>query len=212
MALFDTPKRENYPKQWKDMSLEFKLMFVYYGCMMFLFITGGAFSLRQEFTLTGVLLLVLTSISMRHRRSASWRWQGVKSKNLLGAAGGVGLMGVFLFAATPLFPPSNPRFLPWYLAGFGIGSFNVLQALRLVHPSEAALLADCYELGSQISQPAQIELTDPGWRRVVRASYSIIFMLVWLEFVAFFYYSGTAFRDGSPVPTPTKSEAVTERG
>ncbi len=212
MALFDPPKDGDYPKQWKDMSLEFKLMFVYHGCMMVLFITGGVFSLRQELVFTSVLLFVLTSISIRHRRSASWRWQGVKPKNLLMAAGGVALMGVFLYAATPLFPPSNPRFLPWYLAGFGIGFFNVLQALRLVHPSEAAFLADCHEPSSQIEQATQSEPTDPRWHRVVRGTYGLLFLLVWLGFVAFFYYSGAAFRDGSPVPTPTQTEAVTEHG
>src|SRR5260370_34658934 len=103
MALFDRPKDGDYPKQWKDMSLEFKLMFVYHGCMMVLFITGGVFSLRQELVFTSVLLFVLTSISIRHRRLVSWRWQGVKPKNLLMTAGGVALMGVFLYAATPLF-------------------------------------------------------------------------------------------------------------
>jgi len=90
MALFDMPKREDYPKRWKDMSLELKLMFVYHACMMVLFIAGGAFSLRQELTLTGVLLAVLVAISMRHRRSANWRWQSAKSKNLLGAAASAG--------------------------------------------------------------------------------------------------------------------------
>jgi hypothetical protein len=48
MALFDQPKGGDYPKQWRDMSLEFKLMFVCHGCMMVLFITGGAFSSRQD--------------------------------------------------------------------------------------------------------------------------------------------------------------------
>ena len=194
------------------MSLEFKLMFVYHGCMMVLFITGGAFSSRQELVFTGVLLFVLTSISIRHRRSASWQWQGIKPKHFLMAAGGVALMGVFLYAATPLFPPSNPRFLPWYLAGFGIGFFNVMQALRLVHPSEAAFLADCHEPSGQIEQVTQTEPADPQWHKVVRGTYSLLFLLVWLGFVAFFYYSGAAFRDGSPVPTPTQTEAVTEHG
>jgi hypothetical protein len=212
MALFDPPKAGDYPKQWKDMSFEFKLMFFYHGCMMVLFITGCAFSLRQELVFTGVLLFVLTSLSLRHRRSAGWRWQGVKPMNLLLAAGGVALMGVFLYAATPQFPPSNPRFLPWFLAGFGIGTFNVLQALRVVHPSEAAFLADCREPGSQIEQELPTEPTDPQWHRVVRVTYGLLFFLVWLEFVAFFYYSGATFRDGSPIPTATQTDAVTEHG
>ena len=212
MAIFEGPNAGGYPKQWKDMSLELKLMFVYHGCMMALFVIGGTFSLLQELTFTAMLLAVLASVSMRHRRSANWRWQGITAKNLVSVAANAALMGILLYAATPLFPPSNPRFLPWYLAGFGIGTFNVLQALRFVHPSEAAFLADCHERTSQVDPWAQIEPSDPLWHRIVRATFSIAFLIVWLEFAVFFYYSGKAFRDGSSVPTPAKSEAVTEHG
>lgn len=215
MAMFDPPKAGDLPNQWKDLSFEFRLMFVYHGCMMVLMIIGGSFSSRQELVFTGVLLFMLTSLSIRHRRAAGWRWQGVKSKNLLGAAGGAALTGVFLYAATPHFPPSNPRFLPWFLAGFGIGTFNVLRALRLVHGSEAEFLADCRDPGRQIEQASPIEPTEPTepkWHRVARATFGLLFILVWLEFVAFFYYSGVAFRHGSPIPTPTQTEPVTNRG
>jgi hypothetical protein len=163
----------------------------------------------------GVLLLLLASFSIRHRRLAGWRWQGVEPKNLLMAAGGVALMAVFLYAATPRFPPSNPRFLPWFLAGFGIGTFNVLQALRLVHPSEAAFLADCRDPNRQIEQAtysAPAEPMEPRWHRVVRSAFSVAVLLVWLGFFAFFYYSGVAIRDGSPVPTPTRADPVNEHG
>lgn len=121
-------------------------------------------------------------------------------------------MGVLLYAATPRFPPSSPRFLPTCLAGFGIGTFNVLPALRFVHPSEGAFLADCHERTSQIEQATQIEPRDPLWHRIIRATFSIAFLIVWLEFAVFFYYSGKAFREGSSVPTLAKSETVTEHG
>jgi hypothetical protein len=170
MALFGPPRPGDYPRQWKDMSLESKLMFVYHGCMMALFITGRAFTLRQELTFAAVLVFVLASVSIRHRRSAGWRWQGLQTKNLLIAAGGIALMGVFLYAATPLLPPSNPRALPWYLAGSGIVAFKVLQALRLVHPSEAAFLADGHEPGRQTVQPKETEPTEPQWHGVARAA------------------------------------------
>jgi hypothetical protein len=221
MALFSSPQREDSARQWKDMSLELKLMFVYHGSMMVLFMTGGALSLRQELVFTAALVIVLTSISIRHRRSAGWRWQGVKSKNLLTAACGVALVGVFLYGATPSFPPSNPRFLPWYLAGFGIGAFGVLQSLRLVQSSEAAFLADCHEpniepvQGKQtapVEQTEPAEASEPQWHRVVRGAYTLAFLAVWIGFIAFFYYSGAVHRDGSPVPTPTQTEPVTEHG
>ena len=168
--------------------------------------------MSQELTLTGLLLAVLISISMRHRRSANWQWQRLNTKSYLSAVASVALMAVFLYAATPLFSPKSPRFLPWYLAGFGIGAFNVLQALRLVHPSEAAFLADCQEPTNQIEQTTQIEPSDPPWHKILRAAFRVVFFAVWLEFLVFFYYSGTVFRDGSPAPTPAKSEAVTEHG
>jgi hypothetical protein len=211
MPFFDPPKEPN-PKQWKDMSFEFKLMFVYHGCMMVLFVTGGNFSVRQELLFAGALLFVLGSISMHHRRSNGWHWQGATAKNRLAALGGVVLTVVFLYAASPLFPPSNPRFLPWYLAGFGIGLFNFLQSLRLVHSSEAVFLADCGNSSSQIGEPVQAEPARPQWQKLVRTVYSVFFFAVWLGFVCFFYYSGKTFRDGSPVPTPTQTEPMTDHG
>src|ERR1700682_5755339 len=78
MALSDPPKARDYPKQWKYMSLELKLLFVYHGCMMVLFLIGEAFSTRQELAFATVLLFLLISLSIRHRRSTGWRWQGVK--------------------------------------------------------------------------------------------------------------------------------------
>jgi hypothetical protein len=211
MPFFDPPKRRN-PKQWKDMSFEFKLMFVYHGCMMVLFMTGGNFSVRQELLFAAALLFVLGSISMHHRRSNGWHWQGASAKNRLAALGGLVLTGVFLYAASPLFPPSNPRFLPWYLAGFGIGLFNFLQSLRLVHSSEAAFLADCGDSGSQAEEPAQAEPPGRQWQKLVRTVFSFFFFAVWLGFLCFFYYSGKTFRDGSAVPTPTQTEPMTEHG
>ena len=140
MALFGPPKNEDYPRKWKDMSLEFKLMFVYHGCMMVLFIAGGAFTTKQELFITGTLVVVITTLSLRHRRSIGWRWEGVETKHLAMVIGSVALLAFFLHSATPLFPPSNPRFLPWYLAGFGIGTFNILAILKLVRTSESQIV------------------------------------------------------------------------
>jgi hypothetical protein len=178
MTLFGPPKSGDYPKKWEDMSLDFKLMFVYHGCMTILFIVGGAFSTKQELGIAGVLVAVIMSISMRHRREAGWRWQGIETKNLLMAAGGLALTGFLLFSATPLFPPSNPSALPWYLAGFGIGTFNFLQALRVIQPSEAAFLTDCREPGSQNEQASSAKSAGPPWHKFARAAYSSFFIFV----------------------------------
>jgi len=52
MSIFGSPQAGDFPRQWKDMSLDFKLMFVFHGCMMILFIIGSAFSVRQELAFT----------------------------------------------------------------------------------------------------------------------------------------------------------------
>src|ERR1700682_4195235 len=184
MALSDPPKARDYPKQWKYMSLELKLLFVYHGCMMVLFLIGEAFSTRQELAFATVLLFLLISLSIRHRRSTGWRWQGVKPNDLLMAVGGVALIGIFLYVAIPTLSPSNPRCLPWYLAGFGIGMFNVLRTLRLVDSSESAFLGNCHEPGNPIEQATNTastepESVEPKWHRAVRSVYSLLFFLVW---------------------------------
>jgi hypothetical protein len=48
MPLFNTPKSENYPRKWSEMSLDFKLMFVWQGFMMILFMRGSNFTIRQD--------------------------------------------------------------------------------------------------------------------------------------------------------------------
>lgn len=55
------------------------------------------------------------------------------------------LIAFFLYAPGPLFPATNSRFLPWYLAGFGIGLFNLLSGLNLVQSTEAEFQAMCRE-------------------------------------------------------------------
>jgi hypothetical protein len=52
------------------MSLDFRLMFVYHGCMMVLFIAGQGLSVKQESLLT-ILLVILVTISVRHRKVTS---------------------------------------------------------------------------------------------------------------------------------------------
>jgi hypothetical protein len=114
-------------QKWKDMSVDFRLMFVYHGSMMLMFLVGQAgLSVRMELQLTGLLAVVLIAISIKHRRQTNWRWPGVKASNVIYAVGSLALVAFFLFAGTPLFPPLIGAALPWYLAGLGIGTFGVL--------------------------------------------------------------------------------------
>jgi hypothetical protein len=217
MALFDAPKL-NYPKKWKDYSIDYQLMFVYHGSMMALFMFGAALSVREELLATTLLVAVLFSLSLRHRRNMNWRWRGAGPKEMISAVGVLVLAALFDFAATPSFPPSNPRFLPWHMAGVGIAVFGGLSTLKIVQLSKADFLTEC-EVPSFASaqlhllgEPIQIAPVDPTWKRTTRAIYSALFVLVWIESVASFYYFGKAFRDGSPQPTPAQTELLSDHG
>jgi hypothetical protein len=217
VAVFDAPN-VNYPKQWKDYSLDFQLMFVFHGGMMVLFMAGSALTVRQELLATGLLAATLVSISLRNRREKHWRWPGVDTKRVLGAVGGLALAAYFDFAATPLGPHSDPRFLPWHLAGLGLAVFGVLLALRVVHFSKADFLKDCEAIGALEAQPGPPAEPSPAlptdllWKRVARGTFQVLFLLVWLAGVTSFYEFGAAFRDGSPRPTPTHTEPLNNHG
>jgi hypothetical protein len=77
--MFDAPS-QRYPKKWKEMSLDFKLMFAYHGCMMALFIAGQTLSVREEILFTSVLVMVLAAISIRLRKATNWRWPGLRPR------------------------------------------------------------------------------------------------------------------------------------
>ena len=200
------------------MSFDFRLMFVYHGCMMMLMLAGSALPVSLEAVFVLLLVAVLVGLSLRHRRALHWRWPGIKLSNLFSVLWTVALISFFLYAATPLFPPNQPQALPWYLAGLGIGTFGVLSALRIVYSSETEFLAQCRILdqyGREVERQAEPQPPVPVevvWKRRVRVVYGAVFVLLWITGVASFYFFGTAYRDGSPVPTMTKTEPLVEGG
>jgi amino acid transporter len=215
--MFDSPS-QRYPKKWWEMSLDFKLMFVYHGCMMALFLAGQNLTVRQEVTLTGFLFTVLCAISLRHRRTKNWHRPPLRARDVAGALFATAVIAFFLFSATPLFPPLDHRALPWYFAGLGIGGFAILQSLRVVEASEADFLSHCRAIdqyGREIEPTPKISEMrdgDPTWKRTTRGIYTVTFMLVWTLGVACFFLFGTAFRHGSPMPTATQAEPLTDHG
>ena len=200
------------------MSLDFKLMFAYHGCMMALFIAGQSFSVREEVLITVVLVIVLAVASIRHRKLTHWRWPGAHPRDVLFAIAGAVAVAFFLFSATPLFPPSDHRVLPWYLAGLGIGTLAILTSLRVVAPSEADYLLQCRVIDQygreieRVSETAPPKSPEPPWKKVTRGIYSVVFLLVWIASVGSFFSFGTAFRHGSPVPTATQTEPLVDHG
>jgi hypothetical protein len=215
--MFDPPTQQ-YPKTWKEMSLDFKLLFVYHGCMMAMMIAGRNLASRQEIMLTGFLVIALVSISLRYRRMKHWHCPTIRRRDTFGALGIAILLIFFLFSAYQLFPLSDHNVLPWYFAGLGIGVFGILTSLRIVYASEVDFLLNCRiidEYGREIERTS--ETPEPGereprWKKITRGIYSGAFLLMWTLSVASFFFFGKAFRHGSPMPTATQSEPLTDSG
>jgi hypothetical protein len=146
MALFDAPD-PNFPTRWRDFSPDYKLAFVYLGCMALLFMSGGSLSLKQVVVAGIMVATVLVSLSARHRRGMGWRWPGVQAKAALASLGVVVGAGIFEFAPSGSTPPTDPRFLPWHMFGFGGGVLGMLIALRVVQPSKPDFLKQCEAAG-----------------------------------------------------------------
>ena len=215
--MFDPPT-QRYPKKLAEMSFDYKLMFVYHGSMMLLFVIGQRLSVRQEITLTGSLVVVLVALSLRRRSIENWRWPSVTTRNVLGAVFGVLLIGFFLYSATPLFPPSNPVHLPWYLGGLGIGTFGILGSLRVVDASGADFQLSCREIDEQGREIERAPEAPPpanneaNWKKVARGIFSVTFALIWVGGVASFFVYGKTFRQASPEPTATQDAPLVDHG
>jgi len=217
VALLRVTTGKGFSMEWRNLSLDFKLMFVYHGCMMGMFMLGGVIRVRTQLVFTALLAVVLVSISMRSRTVRGWEWPHAGAKEFMQAAGVIILAVLFDLAAVPLFPPSDPRFLPWHLAGLGIAVFGFLAALKIVQPSEAEFLKYCESSRSspQTSiavSPVPIAPGAPLWKKSVRIGYSAAFLAVWGTFVFSFYLFGVAMRDGAAAPDVTHTDALFNHG
>lgn len=154
----------------KDMSLDFKLMFVYHISMMVLFASTFIRNPIHQVYFAAVLATVLVAISITHKYKSNWSWPGFKLSGLLSALFNLVFIYVFLvFSANLLgfsahgFPQniesvkvilaeapdaillaaSNPKLTPWYLGAFGIGIMNILISLRLATLKKDDFEAQC---------------------------------------------------------------------
>src|SRR5438876_4798168 len=190
------PTNRSYAKTWKEMSVDFKLMFVYHGTMLVLFATGQLLSTSEEIAIAVLLAVFLLAVAAKRRSNMNWRRPQIGTKHILAAIGTAALMSLFLFAATPLFPPTDHRALPWYLAGGGIGFFGILSSLGIAYSSEAEFLAHCWTMDREgreierLSELPEVQDTGPSWKRTIRSAYGVAFLAVWLAFVVSFYDFG----------------------
>jgi hypothetical protein len=207
-----------YPKNWKEMSLDMRLMFGYHISMMVMMVAGGSLTVRQELTIASTIAVLILLVSRHQRQKKHWRWPGIKPVNVLYALGGIFFISIFLYSVTPLAPPSNGHIVPWYLGGLGIGMFSILQSLKVVYASEAEFASDCMiidQYGRELEPahvPSPAQLSEPNWKRITKVTYTTVFMLVWVCGVASFYFFGTAFKNGSPESTATRIEPLEDHG
>src|SRR5215467_5739696 len=96
-----------YPRQWKEMSVDMRLMFGYHISMMVMMIAGGSLAVRQELAIAAIIAAFVVLVSRYHRQKKHWRWPGLKPLDVLYAFGGAVLILLFLYSATPLAPPNN---------------------------------------------------------------------------------------------------------
>jgi hypothetical protein len=211
LMLFDS-SRQASPRRLKDMSFDYRALFIYHICMIALFASGGGISLQAKVTIVVGLLCVITLALAWNKRRKGWHRPATKPGDWLKAAGVLVLGAAFLVSASPMFPPATALAFPWYAAGFGILLFGVLSELRVLQGTTDDFLA-CCNVGKGIASAVNVEANaEPRWKRIARLVFSAIFLLAWLEGVAFFYEFGTAFKNGSRIPTADKTETLADHG
>lgn len=199
------------------MSVDFRLMFAYHGSMMVMMMAGVGLSLQLEIFITIVLVAVLVSISLRHRALFGWQWPGANARDILSAIGTAIFVAFFLFSAAPLFPIDS-QILPWYLAGAGVGTFGILSALKIASGTETDFMLHCTvidQYGQEVPRLCEIpkpRVVEARWKKIARGVYLGAFLLLWIAGVLSFYTFGASFKNGSPVPTATQTEALQNHG
>jgi len=202
---------KKYPRSWKEMSFDFKLLFVFHGCMMVLFVVGRIIPIQVLIVIVSVLLLVLAGLSVHRRMTCDWHWPGVEIKDVLHTVFRIALGLFFLGAATPRFSPLQPAFFPWFAGGGGIILFLILSSLKIVFRSESEFQSHCGDQSLRKPEPVTRSSEVP-WKKVARAAFSLYFLVVWIVGVSFFWKYNAAFRDSTPEPTAERTETLTDHG
>jgi len=191
------------------MSFDMKLLLVHHAATLVMFVAGSKLTARSELTIWIVLVSVLLSLSIRHRRQVSWRWPGASLSNYFQAALVLVLGGIFVGSSVPIFPPTDTRALPWYLAVLGLIAFGIASTLRLTTTTEADFVSR--DEASEHGVRAETTTTR-GWKKWVRIAYGVLALAVWLETIASITVFGLKHRDGSPSPTSMQTEPLMSHG
>jgi hypothetical protein len=90
---------------------------------------------------------------------------------------------------------------------------GVLSALNVVQQSEEEFQRHCGE-GKPVepSPPPPSNSQLPKWKRAVASVFGIYFLALWIVGVGFFWKFNSAYSHGSPQPTATQTEMLTNHG
>src|SRR5581483_3292009 len=204
---------QDQPKNWSDMSLDLRILFVFHACMMVLMLAHFAFHLGILGEITVVVIYAISAvfISVRNRKRCGWHWPGTDWKGVLGALGSAALILFFLGAVLPGTSIFNPNLFPWLAAGGNFLVFAVLGALNVTTHSKKRFLAQCGQY-TVPEPPAPPMPMVPRWKRVLGTIFAIYFMAAWVSGVAFFWKFNSAMAHGSAQPTATQTEKLNDHG
>ena len=158
-ALREKTNKNNENRSFKNLSFDFKIFAIYHIAMMILFIASPFNNAKDQSLAALILGCILLGVAVAHKIITKWKWPGLSPVSIPGAAFNVLFIYMFFAYASYSMTPeidlpsitienieaifkesksviyqaaSRPQFTPWYLAGIGIGVFNLLSSLNIV--------------------------------------------------------------------------------
>ena len=218
MPFFDAPGK-NFPRSWSEYSRDYQIFLTWeISLFALIFFSGtGVLKLIPALYLEGALglwFLILLGLAIHNRRQRDWRWRGLTGGDWVKAGIGAALMIAFLYVFSQGLWPLKSITIPMFLFALSIVAFNILSSLKVVQHSEEDFAQSCGDIAPTplASYDEADDIYEPKWKRTVRGIYSILFILIWLEGVAFFYVHQRYTHEGSLKPTATQTESFNEHG
>jgi hypothetical protein len=184
-------------KKWRDGSLDYRMLVLYYFCMLALFWMKGALGVGMQLMLVSNLIAGFVQFSLWQRHALGWEWPGrptLSQTHLWGMLGLPSLIAVFLVT---FFPPTQPSWLPATSFVLAWLLFQALTVLGIVSASRDEFRQNCKEraehvvrLSSHPAHPSPRHRRRARQKRITRVIYRVVFFLAWFEAVFFLYFYG----------------------
>ena len=154
----------------RNISFDFKLMFVYHITMMVLFCVRPPINAKLQIIFTMLLAITLFIVSIIHKVKSRWVWPGLSLLSIPSIIFQLIFLYLFFtlasysmnssysvadipFDSLTLFVKETwpiilqamyrPVLTPWFFAGFGIVMFNILGSLSLVTQDKSEFESQC---------------------------------------------------------------------